>query len=397
VITRRLFTIIVLGSTQTLAWASSYYLPAVLADDMSRDLGLSTNWIFGIFSASLILTAVMGPKVGRTIDAWGGNGVLAASNLLFALGLFLLQLSHSLPMFAAAWVVMALGMGLGLYDSAFATLGRLYGTDARGAITGITLLAGFASTIGWPLTAWGASTIGWRETCLAWAAVHLFIALPMNWFLLPRPPATMTATMTGAATAPAAIAPTPIPIDRPMILLAFAFAAAWIVTAGMAAHFPRIVEAAGASPAQAIAAGALIGPAQVAARLLEAGPLARFHPLVSARLATLTHPIGAAVILLAGGAVASSAFALLHGSGNGILTIARGTVPLALFGPQNYGYRLGLIGAPARFLQAGAPLGFSLLIEHIGSDVLVVSSALSLLACLALCLLRAPASPARAD
>ena len=396
-ITRRLFTIIVLGSTQTLAWASSYYLPAVLADDMSRDLGLSTNWIFGIFSASLILTAVMGPKVGRTIDAWGGNGVLAASNLLFALGLFLLQLSHSLPMFAAAWVVMALGMGLGLYDSAFATLGRLYGTDARGAITGITLLAGFASTIGWPLTAWGASTIGWRETCLAWAAVHLFIALPMNWFLLPRPPATMTATMTGAATAPAAIAPTPIPIDRPMILLAFAFAAAWIVTAGMAAHFPRIVEAAGASPAQAIAAGALIGPAQVAARLLEAGPLARFHPLVSARLATLTHPIGAAVILLAGGAVASSAFALLHGSGNGILTIARGTVPLALFGQQNYGYRLGLIGAPARFLQAGAPLGFSLLIEHIGSDVLVVSSALSLLACLALCLLRAPASPAHAD
>ncbi len=392
-ITRRLFTIIVLGSTQTLAWASSYYLPAVLADEMSRDLGLSTNWIFGIFSASLILTAVMGPKVGRTIDAWGGNGVLAASNLLFAAGLFLLQLAHSLPTFAAAWVVMAIGMGLGLYDSAFATLGRLYGSDARGAITGITLIAGFASTIGWPLTAWGASTIGWRETCLAWAAVHLFIALPMNWFLLPRP----SGTMAGAKTAAPGVAHKAIPIDRPMILLAFAFAAAWIVTAGMAAHFPRIVEAAGASPAQAIAAGALIGPAQVAARLLEAGPLARFHPLVSARLATLTHPIGAAVLLLFGGGVASSAFALLHGSGNGIITIARGTVPLALFGPENYGYRLGLIGAPARFLQAGAPLGFALLIEHIGTGVLLVSSALSLSACLALCLLRAPASPAHAD
>ena len=389
----RLFTIIVLGSTQTLAWASSYYLPAVLADEMSRDLGLSTNWIFGIFSASLILTAVMGPKVGRTIDAWGGNGVLAASNLLFASGLFLLQLSHSLPMFAAAWVVMAIGMGLGLYDSAFATLGRLYGTDARAAITGITLIAGFASTIGWPLTAWGASTIGWRETCLAWAAVHLFIALPMNWFLLPRPPGTMT----GPTTAYRSAVHKAIAIDRPMILLAFAFAAAWIVTAGMAAHLPRIIEATGASPAQAIAAGALIGPAQVAARLLEAGPLARFHPLVSARLATLTHPAGAAVILLAGGGVASSAFAILHGSGNGILTIARGTVPLALYGPENYGYRLGILGAPARFLQAGAPLGFSLLIEHIGTGVLLVSSALSLSACLALCLLRAPASPAHAD
>jgi predicted MFS family arabinose efflux permease len=390
---RRLFTVLVLGSTQTLAWASSYYLPAVLADDMSRDLGLSTNWIFGIFSASLVLTAVTGPKVGRTIDAWGGNGVLAASNLLFAAGLFLLQLAHSLPMFAAAWMVLAIGMGLGLYDSAFATLGRLYGTDARGAITGITLLAGFASTIGWPLSAWGAATIGWRETCLAWSVVHLFIALPMNWFLLPRPPGTMT----GATPAQRVAASKAIPIDRPMILLAFAFAAAWIVTAGMAAHFPRIMEATGASPAQAIAAGALIGPAQVAARLLEAGPLARFHPLVSARLATLTHPVGAAVILLAGGGVASSAFALLHGSGNGIITIARGTVPLALFGPENYGYRLGIIGAPARSLQAGAPLGFSLLIEHLGTGVLLVSSALSLSACLALCLLRAPASPAHAD
>jgi predicted MFS family arabinose efflux permease len=389
VITRRLATIIILGSTQTLAWASSYYLPAVLADEMSRDLGLSTNWIFGIFSASLVLTAVMGPKVGRTIDAWGGNGVLAASNLLFAAGLFLLQLAHSLPMFAAAWMVLAIGMGLGLYDSAFATLGRLYGTDARGAITGITLLAGFASTIGWPLSAWGASTIGWRETCLAWAAVHLFIALPMNWFLLPRPKAATTVERAAASKA--------IPIDRPMILLAFAFAAAWIVTAGMAAHFPRIIEATGASPAQAIAAGMLIGPAQVAARLLEAGPLARFHPLVSARLATLTHPVGAAVILLAGGGVASSVFAILHGSGNGILTIARGTVPLALYGPENYGYRLGILGAPARFLQAGAPLGFSLLIEHIGTGVLLVSSALSLSACLALCLLRAPAAPAHAD
>jgi hypothetical protein len=131
----------------------------------------------------------------------------------------------------------------------------------------------------------------------------------MNWFLLPRPPGTMTR----ATTAQRAAAHKSIPIDRPIILLAFAFAAAWIVTAGMAAHFPRIIEATGASPAQAIAAGALIGPAQVAARLLEAGPLARFHPLVSARLATLTHPIGAAVILLAGGGVASSAFAILHG------------------------------------------------------------------------------------
>jgi MFS family permease len=385
----RLPTIIVLGSTQTLAWASSYYLPAILADRWAADLGLSTNCIFGVFSASLVLTAVMGPKVGRTIDVLGGNGVLAASNLVFALGLVLLAIAHSLPLFIAAWIALAFGMGLGFYDSAFAALGRLYGARARGAITGITLIAGFASTVGWPLTAWGAGTIGWRETCLGWAAAHLLLGLPANWFLLPRP-------VVATAEQRAAAAHGRIAIDRPMILLAFALAAVWVVTAAMAAHFPRIVEAAGATPAQAIAAGALIGPAQVGARLLEAGPLARLHPLVTARLATLTHPLGAALLLAAGaGGITSGLFALLHGSGNGILTIARGTVPLALFGPENYGYRLGLLGAPARFLQAAAPLAFSLLIERIGASVLYVSAALSLSACAAFCLLAIPHAPAR--
>src|SRR5262249_9230611 len=159
----------------------------------------------------------------------------------------------------------------------------------------------------WPLTAWGASTIGWRDTCLAWAALHLFVALPANYWLLPRPALAPQEKRT---------ADEKVPIDRPMMLPAFAFAPARVVTAGMAAHLPRILEVSGASPTQAIAAGALIGPAQVGARLLEAGPLARFHPLVSARLATITHPVGALLLLVAGGGVASSAFALLHGSGN---------------------------------------------------------------------------------
>jgi MFS family permease len=376
----------VLGSTQTLAWASSYYLPAILADRIAHDTGVSTDWLFGTFSVALVISAILGPRVGRMIDRGGGNAVLAGSNLLFATGLVLLQLSHSLAMLQTAWLVLGIGMGLGLYDAAFAVLGRIYGINARGAITGITLIAGFASTIGWPLTAWGASTIGWRETCLAWAALHVLVGLPLNYWLLPRPAA--------AATAEKPTVEARVPIDRTMILLAFAFAAAWIVTAGMAAHFPRILEATGASPAQAIAAGALIGPAQVAARLLEAGPLARLHPLISARLATLTHPIGAALLFVAGGGVASSAFAVLHGSGNGIITIARGTLPLALFGPENYGYRLGLLGMPSRFLSALAPLGFAILIDRFGTGVLIVSGSLSLAACGALCLLRRPSAAA---
>ncbi len=177
-----------------------------------------------------------------------------------------------------------------------------------------------------------------------------------------------------------------------MILLAFAFAAAWTVTGAMAAHLPRILEAAGATTLQAVAAGALIGPAQVAARIFEASFLSRYHPLLSSRLACLTHPIGAAVVFMFGGA-AASAFAIFHGTGNGILTIARGTLPLAIFGPQNYGYRLGIIGAPARMAQAAAPLAFGLLVETMGSNVLIVSSALSLSALFALMLLRKQPAP----
>jgi MFS family permease len=378
--------ILALGTTQTLAWASSYYLPAILADPIGRDLGVSSNWIFAAFSASLVISAMLGPRIGRRIDLVGGRQVLSASNVTLAAGLALLGCTYSIPVLIAAWLLLGVGMGLGLYDAAFGALGRIYGDAARRAITGITLLAGFASTVGWPLTAWGLETIGWRETCFAWAAAHILIGLPLNFFMLPP--------VKGAKAAVAESVKPHIPINRTMILLAFAFAAAWSVTGAMAAHLPRILEAAGATPLQAVAAGALIGPAQVLARIVEAGFLSRYHPLLSTRLACLTHPIGAVILALAGGG-AASVFAIFHGAGNGILTIARGTLPLAIFGPQNYGYRLGIIGAPARMAQAAAPLAFGLLIDSMGSRVLIVSSALSLAALAALFLLRQePATPA---
>jgi predicted MFS family arabinose efflux permease len=382
----RQFPIIVaLGTTQTLAWASSYYLPAILADPIGRDLGVSSNWIFAAFSGALVISALLGPRVGRQIDLVGGRSVLSMSNLLLAAGLTLLGFTYSIPVLIVAWFLLGVGMGFGLYDAAFAALGRIYGEAARGSITGITLIAGFASTVGWPLTAWGLQTIGWRETCFAWALAHILIGLPINLFMLPA--------VKGAKAAVAAATKPHIPIDRTMVLLAFTFAAAWTVTGAMAAHMPRILEAAGATTVQAVAAGALFGPAQVVARIIEASFLSRYHPLLSTRLACLTHPIGAAILALAGGA-ASSVFAIFFGLGNGILTIARGTLPLAIFGPKNYGYRLGIIGAPARMAQAAAPLAFGLLIDTMGSRVLIVSSALSLSALLALLLLRPePAAP----
>jgi MFS family permease len=380
----QLAIILSLGTTQTLAWASSYYLPAILADPIARDLGVSSNWIFAAFSASLVIAAILGPRVGRQIDLLGGRPVLCTSNLTMAAGLASLGLANSIPVLAVAWLLLGVGMGCGLYDAAFAALGRIYGDRARRPITGITLFAGFASTVGWPLTALGLETIGWRNTCFAWALAHIAIGLPLNFLMLP--------TVKDAKTLAATSTKPHIPIDRTMILLAFAFAAAWSVTGAMAAHMPRILETGGATSVQAVAAGALFGPSQVFARIIEASFFSRYHPLVSTRLACVTHPVGAAIFAIAGGA-ASSVFAITFGLGNGILTIARGTLPLAIFGPKDYGYRLGLIGAPARMAQAAAPLAFGLLIDAMGERVLIVSSALSLSALLALCLLRRRPAP----
>jgi len=385
IVHNRLIVILVLGTTQTLAWASSFYLPAILGDRIAEDLGMSSTWFFAAFSAALVVSALVGPRVGRTVDAIGGREVLAVSNVVLAAGLAVLAFAHSQVMLWLAWMVLGVGMGIGLYDTAFAALGRIYGSEARSAITGITLLAGFASTVGWPLTAWGASELGWRGTCLAWAATHIILGLPLN-LLLPKALRVATASDTSKPH---------IPLDRPMIVLGLAFAASWTVVTAMAVHLPRLLEVAGASSIQAVAAGTLIGPSQVGARLFEASFMKRFHPMVSARLSVVLHPIGAAVLGMFGAAVASVPFTILHGAGGGILTIARGTVPLAIFGAENYGYRLGVLGVPTRIATAAAPLLFGILIDKFGAGVLVFSSALSIGAFIGLCLLPIERRPHR--
>jgi hypothetical protein len=252
---------------------------------------------------------------------------------------------------------------------------RLYGVAARGSITGITLFAGFASTVSWPLTAWVEAAWDWRTACLMWAAAHLLICLPLNTLLVPRPE---------TEAAPAAAAPghgATAAADSgggtlTMALLAFVFAASWFGSTAMAAHLPRLLQETGASPAAAIAAAALVGPAQVAGRLLEFGLLRRLNPLLSARMACLGHPLGAAA-LLAAGAVAAPVFAVLHGLGGGIMTIAKGTLPLAIFGAAGYGRRLGVLMVPTRFIQAATPFLFALLIDAWGLGALWVSAGLS--------------------
>jgi MFS family permease len=374
--------VVALGTAQTLAWASSYYLVAFVAGPQAADLGVAPSSIFAAFTAALLVAAVLGPRVGRTIDLLGGREVMAVSSGLFACGLVLLAVAKSAVILWLGWLVMGAGMGLGLYDAAFAALGRIYGEKARGPITGITLLAGFASTVGWPLTSWGVEMIGWRDTCLAWAAAHILIGLPLNLLALPRLRRTA-----GAAAADAA--KPDVRMDRNMWLLGFAFAAGWVVAGALAAHLPRLLEISGASTAQILLAGVLLGPAQVVARALEATLLSRVDPLRTARVCMLTHPVGAGLLLAGGGAMASP-FMVLHGAGHGILTVARGTVPLSVFGAKDYGYRLGLLGAPTRIAQAFSPLVFSLVIDQLGSGALYVTSGLCIAAALALLAVRAP-------
>lgn len=376
---RRGLIVAALGSSLTVSWASSYYIPAVLAVPMAEDLGLSPVWVFGAFSMAMVVSAMVGPWAGARIDGFGGRGVLMLSNLVFAAGLGLLAVAPSPLVLFAGWAVIGLGMGIGLYEAGFATLAGIYGKDARGPITGITLIAGFASTVGWPLSGLMLVTWGWREACIGWALIHLGVALPLNAWL---PKGTRTVT---AEAAPVEEGPPPSRLA--LWLLAFVFAATWFNSTAMAAHLPGLLQAAGASTAVAIAAGAMIGPAQVAARVLEFGLLRRVHPLISTRIAAAAHPV-AAVALVGFGAPAAYAFTLLHGAGNGILTIAKGTLPLALFGPAGYGRRIGWLNAPARILQAAAPLIFGAALTAWGLHAIWLTAAVGLLATIALLVLR---------
>src|SRR5690606_34259696 len=217
-------------------------------------------------------------------------------------------------------------------------------------------------------------------------ALHLAVGLPLNAWL-PRPGAAADSPPGDAGDPRPAAREAPRPVessavrstDVPMspaltsALLATVFAAGWFVSTAMAAHFPRVVQAAGASLAVAVAVGAMIGPAQVAGRLLEFGLLRRMHPLLSARLATLAHPLGVAALLL-GGPMLAPVFGILHGLGNGILTIAMATLPLALFGSRGYGARQGWLMLPARILQSLAPFLFGIALGRWAASALLLSA-----------------------
>lgn len=381
--------VLVLGVTQIICWGTLFYPPVLTVPLMAAERGWSLTFAMGGFSLALLAGGIVSPFVGRMIDRHGGHRVMPVGSLLAALGLLALVYAEHPAAYLAAWMVLGVAIAASLYDPAFATLGRIFGAGARSPITVLTLAGGFASTVSWPATHLLIQSVGWRGTYVVYAAVLAFVAAPLHALALPR---TRAEPPVPAATSAAPAAPVLPPHGFAFIMVATAFAAYAFVPSGLSAHLLAIFKRAGIDAATVVAIGTLFGPAQVFARICELAFARGVHPLVVARVAVGTLLAAFALMTWLGvSPLIAAAFMVMFGTANGLITIARGAVPLVLFGPVGYGATIGRIAGPWLVMQAIAPLVLAFVIERTSDPV-----ALALVACLALvsfvCLvvLRAP-------
>ena len=359
----------VLGVTQILAWGSSYYLLAVLAEPIAGSTDWPLAWVVSGLSLGLLTAGLVSPRVGDSIERHGGRPVLATSAALLAFGLVGLALAPSLLIYLAAWLVLGIGMGAGLYDAAFATLGRLYGLRAPTAIATLTLFGGLASTVCWPLSAFLVSEYGWRGACLIYAGIHLAVVLPLYMFALPREPrrhVTTSAPRDGQIHKGRTKGPVPAGSMLVFMLLAATITVSSMISTVVSVHLLSILRAQDIALAAAVALGALVGPAQVGARALEMLIGRYHHPIWTMVASTLFVAIG--VGALWGGLPIISAALVFYGAGIGIESIARGTLPLALFGVDRYAAIMGRIAMPSLVAQAVSPSLSVSLMERSGAS-----------------------------
>lgn len=398
-----------MGLAQIIASAAAAYLPAVISVQAANAMSLPNVALFAGFSMALVISALLGPFAGRLVDRLGGRPVLMLSNIFFAVSLVTLGFAQGLWSLILAYTFMGLGLATGLFEVAFAALVRLFGKEARGTITGLTLIAGFASFVGWTVSVWVEAQYGWRGVCWFWALVHLCIGLPLHALMptptlasarktdaqsddsQPRPFSTSitTTTITTTTTTQATVDVDPRQRRKAIItgiLLAYVFAASAFVGMGLMMHLPRLLQEMGVAVALAFTISSLVGPSQIVGRLIDYFYMQRWHPLISTRWAAVCHPI-AAVLLMIFSAPMALVFVLLHGVGNGILIIARGNLPLAIFGSNGYGRRQGWLMMPAKFAQAAAPFLFGLALTEWGANILWLTLAFGLSVMGALCLI----------
>ena len=362
----RAVVVTALGATQIFAWGCSYYLPAVLAEPIAVDTGWARAWVVGGVSLGLLTAGAISPWVGRAIAALGGRPVLALSAGFLATGLLALALARSLPVYVAAWLVIGLGMGAGLYDPAFATLGRLYGHGGRSAITTLTLFGGFASTICWPLSAFLEAHLGWRGACAAYAGFQLFVALPIYLLVVPREP--RQPAPPPEETSPRSLAPAKREPPRHglLALLAATITLASVISTTLSVHLLSILQAEGYTLAAAVSLGALVGPSQVAARAIEM-LIARFH-----------HPIWTHIV---SASLVAAGLAALRFGGRSSFSRWRSMAPASAWraspgarcrwrslGLERYPAVMGRIAMPSLIAQAAAPSIGAALLEAGGLD-----------------------------
>jgi MFS family permease len=359
----------VLGITQILAWGTMFYTPVLMLPRLAADRGFTTTFAMAGFSAGLLVAGFVARYVGVLIDRYGGHFVMPAGSLLGALGLVGLTYAADPLAYLAVWMALGAAMAASLYDPAFATLGRIFGARARRPITVLTLAGGFASTVSWPTTQVLLDALGWRPTYLVYAALLAGIAAPLHALALPRRRAEAETRPGG----PIEVTPPVFPAkSRAFMLVAAAFAAYSFVPSGLSAHLLAIFARHGIDPGTVVVIGALFGPSQVAARICELALARNVHPLWVVRFALSVLVAAFALLALFGFSIAAAAvFAILFGAANGLVTIARGTVPLALFGAAGYGRLIGRIAGPSLVMQGVAPLVLAFVIEH-GSDPLAL-------------------------
>lgn len=365
-----------LGVAQILAWGTSFYFPAVFAEPIVRDTGWPLGLVVAGTSIGLLVAGLISPRVGRLIERHGGRPVLLASSLLFALGLVGVGLAPALPVYLIAWVVVGLGMGTGLYDAVFAALGRLYGSEARGPITNLTLFGGFASTICWPLSAFMIDHLGWRAACLVYAGLHLFLALPLQMAVVRQASKPVAVTSAGGDSGRLY---QPIAHESLIFaLLAVVLSLAAGIGSTVIVHMLLFLQARGVDIAVAVWLGTLFGPAQVGARVIERLFGNRYHPIWTMIASCTLMAIG--LVLLSGSFPLLVLVILIYGAGYGISWIGRGTLPLALFGPIRFPRLMGKLAFPSLIIQALAPSAGALLIEAAGVNATIgVLTALALI------------------
>ena len=373
--TPRGVVVTVLGALQIPAWGSTFYLLAVLAKPIAAETSWTYDRIMGGLALGLLVAGAVSPQVGRAMAKYGGRVVMPCGVLLLAAGLAVIGTAQNFAVYLAGWAIAGAGMGAGLYNSAFATLGALYGQSARSAITAVTLLGGFASTVCWPLSAFLVEHFGWRDACLTYAAWHLCIGLPLYLTVIPSLRRASAADTSKTVTPAVAL----LPNERPIfVVLATVLTIAAAILSLIGSQLVTLLQGAGLALSQAVTLGMIIGPMQVGARFIEMLAGSRYHPIWTMVASAVTVCCG--VSLLFAGPVTFWLAIALYAGGNGIGSIAKGTLPMALFGPARYPVLVGKLALPILCAMSLSPYLGALALQLGGvKATLVFVSGLALL------------------